>query len=153
MKLSEMSDESCSRWICEKLEPLPIPFSDGIVGLSPLKCWTCSDYWRPEWQPRDFVNDPMMWSMLLEQSWPCIMVSSRVGDGIRIVKPHPNDSLWHVQVMTPSGVKPFAKNERLGRAIAEAWMKANGWEPEMDKTNPFAPHLRNEKKLAKGWTE
>lgn len=139
MKLSEWTDAQCSRWIAERLEPfagLPdAECEDGTVGdMSPLNCYwidlvelQTTGFFAPAWLPCDFVGNPAMTVMLLTGFWSCAAVSSRAGDAIRVSKNHPDDDLWRVDVMTPGGMKQLASNPKLGRAVVEAFMLANGW--------------------------
>lgn len=62
-KLSQLSDQDISKWIAEKLEPLPLPYQRGYA-----KFWLPAGSIRDDTsvRPRDIVNEPAMTVMVIE---------------------------------------------------------------------------------------
>ena len=129
MTISALSDLELSRWIAEKIEPsetLPHVYAK----LSPLAVWECrrqftGHTFQFEWQPRDMVNDPAM-TMLLQK----ILIARRDlgfhGAMTLVFDSYTITGTW-MQIAKRTG-KEFADVEDLGRAWAEAFALANGWE-------------------------
>ena len=135
MKRREMSDEEINRAIAEKLEPSDslIPAmeaywsSGGCGGNSPLNAWMCAlnlpVIAEPTWKPRDFVSDPAMTVRLLKCG-DISLLSERRGwrayrADFRIDGPRTHRGDWPI-------------NERLGRAVAEAFCRAHNLDAESE---------------------
>jgi len=122
MKLSEMSDESCSRWIAEHIEPKP----EEVTG--DWECWGGDFHGEFLWSPArswylgydgvirhgDFVNDSVLWSMLMRQL---------LDADINLTFTHRTLIAAHRE----HGPERFIGRKEIGRCICEAWMLANGW--------------------------
>lgn len=133
MKISEVSDVDLSRWIAEKLEPKPDEHLCGgkynpYAHRNVYECPACIFRGLQKrtfqfftfsndrfWQPRDMVHDPAMTVMLLEKM-------GRHTERPLTVSVTTITAYWQVDF---GGA--IAGNERLGRAVAEAFALANGW--------------------------
>lgn len=128
----KLSDEACSRWICEKLEPLAsLPKPDEFVnrkdrrhGSDPEdapKYWKMMQRFRSTfeygWQPRDMVNDPAMMVMLMEK-----MPRPRV-----LRDDYGAWNCWTdgMSAKSARGIAPT-----IGRAVCEAFMLASGYKDQ-----------------------
>ena len=135
MKLSECSDADLSRWIAEKLSPSQTQFpfwrrcevpcdrcdATGANTDRSANCRRCDGFGKVMGRcAGDMVNDPAMTVMLTEKL---------PAGGVMFV---PEEKLWrafsdytmeHDDFETTNEVE----NERLGRAVAEAFAMANGW--------------------------
>ena len=135
MKLSAMTQQEKSRWICEKLEPLselPNPeycdYSD--MEHFDAKCWIPSYAVSPitllhvpEWQPRD-MTEPAMTLMLIKEllrglDYECVISQDEI------------EMSWRTSVNNTghSFMVSLIKNT-LEQAVAEAFMIANGFKEE-----------------------
>ena len=124
--ISELSDQDANRWVAETLEPfvslgMPRVIITDEPKPSPLGFWLAVEVYDEgdiaRWQPRDFVTDPAMWSMLLEQ----------MRDLHKIVTIQMHGMIY---VTVGSETDPDARvgpTAPLGRAVVEAWMKSKGW--------------------------
>jgi len=113
MKLNEMSDESCLRWIAEKQGWQVYQYESNPPVILNNHGTACE-----QWP--DFVNDPMMWSTLLEQL---------INDGNEVTFiPSSDRSFIAVYVEGAYGHNPAkTSSSKLGRGVCEVWMLANGW--------------------------
>jgi hypothetical protein len=125
----EISDESLSRWIAEKLEPMPNDTPDEVAVLDewPLsngKNWQLvSSYGEGDvlhWEPRNMVTDPAMTVMLLEK-----MGTAELEPDLSY-----ENGCWHVYTLRDVGPQfvDFSRKLKIGRAVAEAWAIANGFQ-------------------------
>lgn len=121
----KLSDEECSRWIAEKLEPKPVNTSVPEQP-SPLGFWRSvyhHDTYRgsTDWQPRDMVNDPAMTVMLMEKL-------GSTGD-IQIIGMGEHWQFRHLGP-APEMEEIIVDAYPLGRAVCEAFMLASGYKDQ-----------------------
>ena len=116
--IRDLSDEDLSRWIVDGLEPLT---QDKYGDAQPLITALEPQYWvwcDGIWQPRDMVNDAAMTVMLMERGLGSL---DWVSDG--------TFKMWRggFERQDHSRIE-YITAKSLGRAVAEAFALANGWE-------------------------
>ena len=121
MKLSEMTHEQKSRWIAEKLEPMPSKAATG-GRFSRTEYWVGTE--DGHWQPRDMINDPAMTVILLKELLRC-------RDHECIISQDEIEMSWRLAAGDTghSFMVSLIKNT-LEQGVADSFMKANGFEEE-----------------------
>lgn len=122
MKLSELTDEQISQWIAEKLEPKPaIGISYSKMAAEGRLWWYGEQNGYIKCWPRDMVSDPAMTVMLLEK-----LLKSGFNDvqHTTTLTYWKNVAKWECD---EGAAKRALTTQSLGRAVAEAFMLANGW--------------------------
>ena len=138
-----LSDEALSRWIAEKIEPMPTKRPNWSHAESATKVWVSAfkGYYRkayppnqegyPEawygWKVRDMVNDPAMTVMLMERAGIGVEPTTNGFDGKR-------QDCWQAYPLDfskdPLRIYAFTGYGSIGRAVAEAFALANGYHEE-----------------------
>ncbi len=118
--ISDLTDDEVSRWIAEKLEPGMNKRHPPFLHISPLQCWQ-GDV-NHIFQPRDMIHDASMTVMLLEK----LAEYGLRFDSETSLSFHPELKTWCASICGITGVG----RKHLGRAVAEAFMLANGYGKE-----------------------
>jgi len=139
LKLHELSDQDANRWVAEKLEPCPVLTAQWLIDKryqSPKGFWTLQrhsnhpieDMRSYYFRCRDFVTDPAMWSMLLEQMYEEYRYITFRQIVMKFSIEH-TDTEINVIWRTKSSPEVFREHhaKTMGRAVVEAWMKSKGW--------------------------
>lgn len=125
--LSKLSDLDISQWIAEKISPQPADI-ESIHNEPQYLVW--ASFWSSDKQcwtylPRDMVNDPAMTVMLMQRESfvDLMLIEGQYEANFCASETHSEDCF------------DFYKSESksLGRAVAEAWMIANGYQDGQDK--------------------
>lgn len=137
MTINELPDADLSRWIAEKMEPMPdyTPTITGAIGglivmtdhASVTEAWMFrfGQQQGPNaycWLPRDMVNDPAMTVMLIGLLSDRNLVIRRAEDHKEWVV-----YFWEDRVNNSVPIAKTIHSGNLGRAVAEGFALANGW--------------------------
>ena len=148
MKLTERSDAELSKFIAEKIEPMPLERPNWSQAESPLKVWTSSfkgfisksfppnqeDYPDAQygWKQRDMVNDAQMTVMLMEKLPPNSEVSI-THNTLSLTKRVKHNAVYTIEIdVGENKGRVFYKADgpTFGRAVALAYALAHGWTEE-----------------------
>ena len=129
IKLSEMTQEQKSRWIAEKIEPKPASepgLHDSQYSVYAAWIYEKIDVYTGEWgwQPRD-MTEPAMTVMLMERGPICVTRCKRAGKPRGWTAFKPDFSLDG-----PGSRDEWPVVGSIGQAVADAFMKANGFKEE-----------------------
>lgn len=136
MKLSEMTNEAKSRWIAEKLEPEPTfdkRQMQSEIWISDGNCWwrpmadAIHDYDMSGPYPNNFLTDPACTVMLIENMASGTLFQSRLDidkadDG--------KGKVYYCITVRVDDEYEIVENEKLGEAVADAWMLSMGYPEE-----------------------